>query len=105
MKIHIFFDYYWLHRETHAVFEQLVKHLEQLSAFLANRNFTRKYRRADWSVFDLPGEADTVNNNTITEDEEPLPLYAEARSKRLRLVSDLRLLEVDNTTDVDPRFH
>lgn len=83
-KIHILFDYHWLHRETHAVFEQLVEHPEQLSAFPADRNFTRKYRRADWSVFDPPGEADTVDNDATTEDEEPLPSYAEARSKRSR---------------------
>ena len=79
--LYILFDYNWLHRETHAVFEHLVKHPQRLSAFTVDRNFARKYRCADWSIFSTPGDEDSY---IATDEEDPLPSYAEASTKRVR---------------------
>ncbi|KAF2631340.1 hypothetical protein BU25DRAFT_320872, partial [Macroventuria anomochaeta] len=72
-ELHILFDYSWLRRETHAIFQRLIDHPEQLSSFPV-RYHTGQYRRADWTVF------------RPLSDVDPPPAYAES-SKRPRQVS------------------
>lgn len=95
-KLHILFDYHWLHRETHAIFEHLVKHPEDLSAFPVDRNFAKKYTCADWSIFSTPGDE---HSYATSEDEDPLPSYVEASTKRVRQGKYPLLVRDHITTD------
>lgn len=80
-RLHILFDYNWLHRDHHVIFQRLVDHPEQLAGFPVWRHYSKQYRREDWSIFN------TDNDNATTEDEAPVgegpPVYAES-SKRPR---------------------
>ncbi|UPX16755.1 uncharacterized protein EKO05_0007141 [Ascochyta rabiei] len=85
-KLHILFDYNWLHRDHHNIFQTLVDHPEQLIGFPVSRHYSKQYRREDWSVFN----AENAGDDATTEDEAPVeeapPMYTEG-NKRPRHVT------------------
>ncbi|KAF9700849.1 hypothetical protein EKO04_000003 [Ascochyta lentis] len=85
-KLHILFDYNWLHRDHHNIFRSLVDRPEQLTGFPVSRHYSKQYRREDWSVFN----AGNAGEDATTEDEAPAeeapPVYTKS-SKRPRNVT------------------
>ncbi|KAJ8116857.1 hypothetical protein OPT61_g1802 [Boeremia exigua] len=75
MKVHIIFDYKWLHKDTRAVFQRLVKGKERLSGYPLEKYYAKALRLADWTIFS-PADAAAAP-----------PTYAEPPQKRPRQVS------------------
>ena len=77
-ELHIILDYYWLRPENRDMFKCLIKYPENLSAFPPDRNFTTRYKLADWTVFVPPGHVGTDTGADPVADEDLLPSYNKA---------------------------
>lgn len=70
--VHIVFDYKWLHKDTQAAFQRLVKGKERLSGYPLEKHYAKPLRQKDWTVFG-PIDAGVI-----------LPTGAEPSNKRPR---------------------
>ena len=70
--VHIIFDYKWLHKDTQAVFQRLVKGKERLTGYPLEKHYAKPLRQRDWTIFG------PINAGVA------LPAYAEPSNKRLR---------------------
>lgn len=82
--IDVVFDYNWLHRQHHRLFEQLVQQPETLSGFPVGQRYRQlRYKQGDWRLFETVSTIPSVLANAPDEDELP-PGYAEVSGKRAR---------------------
>lgn len=81
-RLHVLFDFNWLHRDHHAAFQRLVDHPNELTGFPVWRHYNKHFRRETWTIF--AEEAGIhVGSEHLAQVEEHPPAYAES-SKRPR---------------------
>ncbi|KAI8938312.1 hypothetical protein NX059_012554 [Plenodomus lindquistii] len=81
-EVDILFDYNWLHRDKQAHFQRVIEHPEQFSGVPLDRHYSKLYKCVDWTVFKTGHDEAQADADATTEDDEPPPVYTEARVKR-----------------------
>jgi hypothetical protein len=99
-RIHILFDYNWLHRNKQARLQRLISHPEELTAFTID-NYANRFRQADWSTFS-PIQ-DEVSEVPPPYNGAPDRSFREAVNKRPRQ-GELLLLDRGAILDSIPYF-
>ncbi|KAF2742126.1 hypothetical protein M011DRAFT_413187 [Sporormia fimetaria CBS 119925] len=80
-RVNILFDHNWLHRDTHATSQRMIKHPETFSAFPVSTHYGKHSRCGSWTDFHLVDSDVQAGAEAPSEDPEPPPPYFESHKR------------------------